>query len=142
MTAWAGIPDVAAITAVTVDAATLAQAQAAVEIYVNRTPDADEAATTRDLYWLKQAVCWQAAWLTEQPMYHARSTFEFQIQDGTHLRLNGAHELQLAPLATRAIRNLSWIGRRVFTLTRGGTAAPIPFNTEPSDYTHGWEPLV
>lgn len=141
MTAWASIPDVAAITGITVDAATLAQAQAAIEIYVNRTPDADEAASARDLHWLKQAVCWQSAWLTEQPMYHARSTFEFQIQDGTHLRLNAGHELQLAPLATRAIRNLSWMGNRTLTIAPTATSAPIAFNNEASDWTHGWEPL-
>jgi hypothetical protein len=136
---WASTADVLDITGVIVIPAQLAQAQAVISVYVNRTPDADAAASARDLYWLKQAVCWQAAWLIAQVGYHARTTAKVQIQDGHHLHTEAPHQLQLAPLATRAIRNLSWVGNSVLSLA-DNARVPIPaFNTEPSDAFHGWE---
>ncbi len=138
---WASAADVLAITGQTVTDAQVSQAQAVVEIYVGRTPDADEAIGNRDLHWLKQAVSWQAAWMAEQVAYHARTSFQIQVQDGVHVHLDSAHQMQLAPLATRSIRNLSWFGNRSLQLTRCDPPASAAFNVETSDSSHSWEPL-
>lgn len=138
---WATTSDVLTLTGQSVTDAQVLQAQAVVEIYCGRTTDADAATSPRDLYWLKQAVAWQAAWTSEQVALHARSSFQIQSQDGVHVNLNSPHELHLAPLAARSIRNLSWFSsNRSLTLTRH-VEQPGPFNVETSDAYHLWEPL-
>lgn len=140
--AWATTADVLTITAVTVTDAVTAQAQAIVEMHVNRTPDADAAAMTRDLYWLKQAVCWQAAWLKDQPGFTSRHLVERVEQDGAGFEYAGQVAVTLAPLAIRAIRNLSWIGgQKVLTLSCPPSVPALAFNNEASDDAHLWEPL-
>jgi hypothetical protein len=138
--AWATVQEVDDITGQTVDAPKLAQAQAVVEIHVGRTPDADAAATARDLYWLKQAVCWQAAWQPAQPAFHARSGLKRVSQDGLTLEHNTAADITLAPLANRAIKNLSWMGSRTAQPTTR-RVPPAAFTNEASDCSHGWVPL-
>jgi hypothetical protein len=138
--AWATISEVSDITGQTVDAPKLARAQAVVEIHAGRTPDADAAATARDLHWLKQAVCWQAAWQPLQPAFHARSGIKRVSQDGLTTEYNSQADISLAPLATRAIKNLSWMGSRTATLT-DAWVPPAAFTNEASDSSHGWVPL-
>lgn len=140
--AWANTDDVEDITAVVVLAPTLAMAQAIIELHVDRSPAADAAATARDLYWLKQAVCWQAAWVKDQPGLTSRHLVTRVDQDGAGFEYTGEAAISLAPLAIRAIRNLSWIGgNRVLTLAPVTVAAGLAFNLESSDAQHPWNPL-
>lgn len=114
--AWATIVEVADTTGVTVDAADLAQAQDVIEVYANRTPAADSGLTTRDLVWLKKAVCWQTAWQSQQYGYAARQAGKTVSQDGSSVTRTADSDLVLAPLAARALKNLSWKGSRTKVL--------------------------
>lgn len=67
--------------------------------------------TRRDLYWLRQAVAFQAAWLADTPDYLERNDVESASQDGQSVTLK-QDALVLAPLARRAIKKLSWRGSR------------------------------
>lgn len=145
--AWADIADVADTTGVTVDLADLAQAQSAVEIYANRTYDATGGFTARDLGWLKRAVCWQAAWQSQQYGYAARQSASSVSTDGQSVQRDAGSDVTLAPLAARALRNLSWKGARTVRtprveLPRGLTEAGAHFLDEAFDEaTAGWKAL-
>ncbi len=137
---WASVGDVLLTTGVTVSSAELAQAGAVVALHVNRTPDSDVAVSARDLNWLKQAVCWQAVWQRSQPGYATRSEVSHAEQDGAVYSYPSRSAQTLAPLAKRAIKNLTWMGNRALFL---GVAAAVPaaFTTEASADAHLWSPL-
>lgn len=120
--AWATVTDVGDITGVSVDAATVAQAQGVIEVYANRTDDATDGFSARDLGWLKRAVCWQAAWLKDQYGYTSRQRARSTSQDGTSITRVADSDQDLAPLAARALKNLSWLGSR--TTRARGIAVP------------------
>lgn len=138
---WATPTEVFDISGELVTVPQLKLAQGVVALHVGRTPLADDAASPRDLYWLKQATAWQAAWQKDQPGYTSRSLVQRVQQDGAGFDYAGQAAVSLAPLAIRAIRNLSWIGgHRVLSLGDApvGLAA---FNVEASDDQHPWRPL-
>lgn len=119
MATWATTADVQNITGETVTEAQLLQAEAVVEIYANRSTVLDtDSLSARDLDTLKKATCWQAAWQPQQPGYTGRQDVQEMQQDGARLTLGSAprggagHTVTLAPLAARALRNLSWKGDR------------------------------
>lgn len=138
--AWATTANVETITGTTVTSAQLNAAQAVVELFVGVTPDADDAATTRDLHWLKQAVAWQSVWQKDQPGFSTRSSVEGGDQDGARWTYTSKAAVNLAPLAIRAIKNLSWMGNRSVAVSLPATA-PLAFNVETSDAYHDWVPL-
>jgi hypothetical protein len=140
-TGWATTGEVLAVTGQTVTPAQVMQAQAVIEAYAGRSEEAAEYFTGRDRWNLKRAVCWQAAWLTEQVAYPTRSTFQIQVQDGMHHHVNTPSDLQLAPLAKLHIKRLSWFGNRSVVLKPVAEAGFIAFNNEASDHTHPWEAL-
>ncbi len=109
---WATVNDVGTLLGVSVTGETLVAAARAIEAStglieaVERTNISD-----RDLYWLKLAVCYQAAWMTEQPDALTRNDVATASQDGQSatMRPDG---LVLAPLARRTLKKLSWMGTR------------------------------
>jgi hypothetical protein len=145
--AWATTTEVADMTGVTVDATDLAQAQAVIEIYANRTYDATDGFTARDLAWLTRAVCWQAAWQSQQYGYASRQSASQVSQDGLSVQRDAGSDVTLAPLAARALKNLSWKGARTLRtprveLPRGLSVAGANFLDEAFDESSsGWEPL-
>lgn len=107
MATWATTADVLDMTGATVTGTQLNQAEATIVTYANRTPDT-AGLSTRDLYWLKQAVCYQAPWQAGQAGYHQRSNAFRVDTDGLELERDTEHSVTLAPLAARALKNLSW----------------------------------
>ncbi|MCE7081157.1 hypothetical protein [Streptomyces sp. ST2-7A] len=113
---WATVEDVLHITRKAVDADLVAVAGASIEPHAGRVYDLDaDRIGARDRHHLKAATAWQAAWLADQPGYTARHNAQQIDQDGasvTYKRTgdgSGAgHAITLAPLAARALKNLSW----------------------------------
>jgi len=144
MTTWATLADVVSVTGVSsVSAEQLAMAVGTIEIYANRTTDLPEdAISRRDLAWLKRAVCWQAAWLPGQPDYIGRQLADSISSDGQAVSRGAEYYATLAPLAARALRNLSWVGARTQRVLREGQlAGGIDFTNESSDDFGEWRPL-
>lgn len=142
---WASISDVQSATGKTVTSDQLAQADAVVTIYCNRTPDASASIGARDLYWLKQAVCWQAAWQIQKPGYDQRDNAQSVMQDGLQVERETEHSVTLAPLAARSLKNLSWKASR--TVRTPNVRVPLglglapDFLLESSDSRSEWQPL-
>lgn len=114
--AWATIADVLSITNERVTSEQLDLASSAIAPYANRGISMAGELKPRDRECLRQAVAWQAAWLKSKSGFVARDSVDELQQDGltiVHSRGGtGDHKVSLAPLAARALKNLSWKGTR------------------------------
>lgn len=145
--AWATEAEVLTVTGVTVTAAQLAQADSVITIFANRTSESTLSA--RDLEWLKQATCWQAAWQKDQAGYATRHAVTEVTQDGMQLVYSGGDapnlaSITLAPLAQRALRNTSWKGSRSARITPVGQdslSVNTNYRLESNDDLFPWQPL-
>jgi hypothetical protein len=140
---WATVQDCQSLTGYTPTSGDLVVAQTVVETFVNRTEDAAASFTVRDVDTLRKAVCFQAAWLAGQPGYLTRMGATSLQQDGLSTTLTNPADMTLAPLAQRAIKNLSWMGTRTIQRRRydralTGLTAETWLTTDPQD---GWEPM-
>lgn len=115
---WCTVAEVLTVTGKTVTELDRNIAVYAVELNTGAIESVDRPdMTRRDAYWLRQAVAFQAAWLTTTPDYLERNDISAASQDGESVTLN-PDALVLAPLAKRAIKRLSWRGTR--------TIRPVP----------------
>jgi hypothetical protein len=142
---WCTGAEATAITGVTVTDAQVQVAQGVIDIYSNRTAAASGVFSARDLGWLKAATAWQAAWQPQQAGYTARSRVSSVSQDGLSVQFADNASQHLAPLADRALRNLSWKGKRT---DRGATLGERPrglflqdYSNEASDEKVVWSPM-
>lgn len=142
---WATVAEVLDVTGASVTASVLSQASAVVTIYCNRTEAASSSMGTRDLHWLKQATCWQAAWQLEQPGWATRSRVDSVQQDAASVTYASESALTLAPLAERALRNLSWKGARTLRVpgvdTPQGGVDPRNEAADSNPIFGQWQPL-
>jgi len=144
---WATEAEVLSITGVTVTAAQLAQANSVITIFANRTEDA--VLSDRDLYWLKQATCWQAAWQKDQAGYTTRHAVTEVTQDGMQLVYSGGDtpnlaSVTLAPLAQRALKNTSWKGSktlRIRPVNEDSLSVNTNYRLESNDDLFPWQPI-
>lgn len=135
---WASIEEVAAYTGETVTAPQLAQAEATIDLATGRTYAEDSARTnSRDTYWIKLAVCYQAAWMLAQPDMFARTNVRSVAQEGGGTTALTDDALTVAPLAKQAIERLSW--RRSRSLHTRSRASLSPGVDDDDD--HDWQPL-
>jgi hypothetical protein len=112
-TTWATTDDVADLTGVTVEQATVNQAAAIIAQKCGAIEaQAVGKINSRDLYWLGQAVAFQAAWMVSQPDVFGRLDAT-DVMDGRaqHVALKPDANV-LAPLAKGALKRLSWRGSR------------------------------
>ena len=149
---WARTTDVRNTTGETVTEDELALAQDVVELHCGRTyagSSVNNSIRTKDLVWLRKAVCYQAAWMPNQPGYLNRHSFKEVNQDGAQIIYAGTSEpnnpalLMLAPLARRAIMNLSWMGSRSikFKPPSFGGDHPHYGDYKRNDDHPGWRPM-
>lgn len=150
---WATASEVYSITGATIDDSVILDAQGVVETFCGRTFSGSSSNTAfkqKDLSWLMKAVAYQAEWMPEQPGYKSRHNIKEVIQDGQNVVYVGSSEaanpalLMLAPLAFRAIKNLSWMGTRSVRfapprLDRGRYLTADEYRC--NDDHGGWEPL-
>ncbi len=138
---WCSLADVTAITGTTVTSAQLAAGSAVITIYTNRNPSASANLTTRDLYWLQQACAWQARWQAQQPGYDQKSSVDNVNQDNTQVAYGKEWQISLAPLAARALKNLSWKGSRTVSVHSSLVPRGLDFTNEDSDWASYWRAL-
>ena len=140
-TPWASIADVAEKTGVTVTTQERLFAVATLETMTGAIEDVSRVdISDRDLYWLKLAVCYQAAYVHDNPDLYSRADVMSVSQDGESASFRNPDAQILAPLARKALRRLSWRG-----LTRSGDRAPlgtyVNVNSEEYDDSLPWKAL-
>ena len=109
--AWCTPQDVIDCTRVSVTDDVLRQAQKNIELFSGRIYLDTDRIRTRDLYWLGQAVAYQAAWIAGQFGLETRldATQIQQDQVSSTLKDDG---LTLAPYAAKALKRVSWMRSR------------------------------
>lgn len=114
-TTWATPAAVLALTGVSVDQSMV---DLAASVISQKTGAIDDATIMpagfigpRDLYWLGQAVMFQAAWMPSQPDLLGRLDATEVMADGQRVYLKADANV-LAPLARGAMKRLSWRGSR------------------------------
>lgn len=120
MTTWCTTDDVVTFANTVVQDALLTQAGATIDVACARPYDVYVAGVldggvsqirSTDLYWLKLACAYQAAWMAAQPDLYGRSEVK-SIGRGTGSLLLGDEALVLAPLAKRALNRVSFLKSR------------------------------
>ena len=141
---WASADDVLSYLGVTLpDQKFLTQANTDISVYVNRSEAASASISNRDLLSLKLATCYQAAWLPGQADKLTRTSVQSSTVDGETVRFKSQSQQDLAPLALRALKNLSWKGSKTLVLRDSrmplGRASSLDFLSESSDESSAWE---
>jgi hypothetical protein len=116
--AWATVADVLAQTGKEVTEETVALASGIIETFTGADEELPEdAITVRDRKWLRKACAWQAVWIPTKPglITDRENTTSTSSDSQTIQRADNADAL-LAPLAKRALMNLSWVGTRTTRL--------------------------
>lgn len=126
--AWAIPADVAALTGITATDAQVSQAQGVVELLADVTEDATIAGniSTKNHRLLKQAVAYQAAWITQHPDAFTNMDVTAVSQDQVSATMAHANAVILSPLAKRCIDRLSWRRIRPLRIRAAGTGPSIP----------------
>lgn len=106
--AWASIEETLRYTGITVTEEELEQAQIMIELFTEVTEDSSPNIGPKNSRYLKMAVAYQAAWITQHPDLFTHVDVGNMIQDGLQFNPANANAFLLAPMASRAIRRLSW----------------------------------
>lgn len=144
---WATISDVATYTGLNVTTAQAEQAQAVIELFADVTEDASDAGnvSAKNLRLLRQAVAYQAAWITQHPDAFTNIDLNNFNQDQVSGTLAHANALILAPLAKRCVDRLSWKRIRPLRIRRRGEyQIPRTMNltsTTMDENDPRWQPL-
>lgn len=105
---WASVVDVANMTAITVTQAQLIAAQAVIDLHSETTVNARINIRPRDRWRLKQAVAYQAAWMSESPDLFTRKEITSAGHAATSFAYTDAESVTLSPLAKAALSKLAW----------------------------------
>lgn len=132
---WVSAVEASSITGITVTDSQVAQAQAIVQIETGVNVVAKANLGAGDLEWMKQAVAWQAAWVKDQYDLASRQSVTNINQDGLSATYDNVNAVYLAPLAAKAIRQLSWMRTR----TVGPRVRPRNYWDRVAESDEGWE---
>lgn len=120
---WCTVAEVAAIANTTVSTSQLSQAGTEIDVACGRPFSIDglpglKRIGARDLYWLKAATAWQAAWLAAQ-VDNFQRVDALAVQAGRRMIQLRDTALFLAPLARRALLRVSWLRDRSLHVQSG-----------------------
>jgi hypothetical protein len=141
---WAQADDVLTYTGETVTDAQVMRAQAIIDMFTARTYDALPRIGTRDLYWLKLATAYQAAWMLAQPDLYSRLDFA-TISAGSRPVELKEDTLRIAPLAAKALKRVSWLRSRSLHVRSPFTDGLTPISSDPdsagNDFYELWSAM-
>ena len=101
---WASASDMLTHLGTMAASSYLPLASTMITTYANRTESASAAIGNRDLFALKLATCYQAAWLPSQPDILGRVNVESSTVDGESVRFSSDAQQNLTPGAMRALK--------------------------------------
>lgn len=138
---WATTDDVKTYTGSEVTTDQLTQASATIDMAAKRTIDDITRIGARDQYWLKLALCYQAAWMAAQPDMFTRMDIDAlgQSRSMTHFLPNA---MVLGPNAKKALKCVSWLKSRSLHVQSSFTDGVGVLGTDPlssaSDDLYPW----
>lgn len=136
---WATVADIKNLTDKIVSDQKRNEAAATIELHTGLIESVERTDISgRDRYWLKQAVSYQAAWLSAQADLYERNDVDSAGQDGESATFRpDAHTL--APLARKAIKRLSWRGPRTLITPRADHRGRVDTTSEEFDDSLAWK---
>lgn len=139
---WATVAQALVHTGKTMELEALEAASAIITLYAGATEDQPEdSITPRDRNWLAMATAFQAAWMAGKPgLIEHRESHRSTTADTVRVDRESDSQIMLAPLASRALRNLSWVGN-VTTLMDARHPLKGQILNERADQYHMWKPL-
>lgn len=100
---------VKSVTGQTLTMDSINQGQQVLNLYSNYTPESSGFNMQPfDLLWLRYGLAYQSTWMTQQPGLLYRAGVTSISQDGLSTNFADARAIMLAPLAVRALKQLSW----------------------------------
>lgn len=138
---WATADQALGFTGITVTAQQLLVASSLITLY-SEADFAQEANTilTRDRYWLAMATSYQAVWMPSKPgLLQLRESHKDTSADGVRTSRQSDSDIMLAPLAARALRNLSWIKGRDVSYANIRRRVKGSFISETGDPYNVWQ---
>lgn len=109
--------DVLRITGTAVSNDQITVAQHIIEMASNRRSKASGDMTSRDLHWLKLAVAYQSAYIDKHDELFTMADVESLSQGDFSVSFRGnAEEALIAPLARKALKNVTWMRSRSILL--------------------------
>ncbi len=124
MASWTTEAEVLALTGTTVTAAQLTHAQGVIDLFAGVTLAALPNLSPRNIRLLKLAAGYQAAWQVAQVDVPSRTEVQQVQQDGVSFSTGHPDALVLAPLARRALAQLSWRRNRTVRVEAGCVRYP------------------
>lgn len=139
--AWASTNDVRIVTGVTITDDERARAAATLETVLGLIEEVSRPdISDRDRHFLKLALCYQAAWMHNNPDVFSREDVTSAGQDGESVAFRNVDSHLLAPLARKSLRRLSWRGMRSI-LAPEMRPARVDVNSEAFDDRLPYTPL-
>jgi hypothetical protein len=108
---WCTAADVMTYAKAEVTDGDVLRAQATIDIHAVRLPADAARIGTRDLYWLKLATAYQAAWLTPQPDAFTRIEVT-ETGSSANRTMFAEQSFELGTLAKTALKRVSWLRSR------------------------------
>lgn len=136
---WATVADVLAAVKRPVTQDTRDLAAQSIEMHTGLIESVERVdVSSRDRYWLKLAVCYQAVWLLAQADYLERLAVATASQDGQSATAGNPDWLTLSPMARKCLKRLSWRGVRTVALTSTRRAV-VNVNSDEYEDTLDWK---
>jgi hypothetical protein len=135
---WATVAQVLGFTAQEVTPADIQMASGIITLYGNANMELADDYAKQDLYWLAAATAYQTVWMKPKAdtLLQDRESHASTSADGVQVARKADSDIMLAPLAARALRNLSWIGGRTDVPPR--TRKGYNFLAEQDDHMNAW----
>jgi hypothetical protein len=111
--------DVKDITGVDVDDSTIDLALSIIEVHTSVDCSDLDVFHAKDRTWIKKAICYESAWIPDQPDLFSRMGVTNLSQDGMSFQPAGQDAFTLAPLARKSLGRVSWRRTRTALVARG-----------------------
>lgn len=143
---WATVAETLSITKVVVAESDVAAAQITIEILADVTEDSDQYISTKNARLLKNAVAYQAAWLSQHPDAYTSIDVDSATQDGLSYTTNHALAGVLSVHAKMCLDRLSWRRNRSVIIRKPGARNSLPNTLDSNnavldDRLTDWRPL-
>lgn len=135
---WANVAQVLGYTGQEMSPGDIQLASGIITLYADADPELADKYRAKDLANLAAATAYQTVWMKPKlaTLLQDRESHTSTSGDGVQVTRETGSDIMLAPLAARALRNLSWIGGR--TNLPGPAAAQANFLNERDDHVGVW----
>lgn len=140
--AYVTVSQVKDMTGVTISSSGIIKAQTIIEMFSNRTEAEGADVSDRDLYWLRLATAYQAAYMDSHPELYELMNVNVLIQGDLHVNFKqDRRNMLVAPMADVALKNISWMRSRSISMNSPFQHGSVESDTLATDDDEDWSNL-